>query len=62
RKKIDPQLRAMCYTEKELDAIFLAVLGNTVSWLLSQEIDPAPETLQLLEKLQSENNNSGSVH
>ena len=52
REKIDPQLRAMCYNEENLDTIFAAVLGETVSWLRSHKIDLSEETIQLLENLQ----------
>jgi nicotinate-nucleotide adenylyltransferase len=52
RDKIDPDLRAMCYTEEKLDDIFMAVLNQTVSWLRSHKIDLSMETLQLLENLQ----------
>jgi len=52
REKVDPNLRAMCYTEENLDSIFMAVLDQTVSWLRSRKIDLSNETLQLLENLQ----------
>ena len=52
REKVDPDLRALCYTETELDKIFMAVLHQTVSWLQSNKIDLSRETLQLLENLQ----------
>jgi nicotinate-nucleotide adenylyltransferase len=51
REKIDPALRAMCYTEGDLDSIFLAVLESAVSSLRSGEIDLSEETLRLLEKM-----------
>jgi nicotinate-nucleotide adenylyltransferase len=51
REKADPELRNLCYTEKDLDAIFLAVLSQTVSWLRSNKIVLAKETLHLLENL-----------
>ena len=52
REKIDPELRSLCYTENDLDRIFVEVLSQTVSWLRSHKIDLAEETLQLLENLQ----------
>jgi len=52
REKVDPNLRALCYTESNLDSIFMAVLDQTVSWLRSRKIDLSNETLQLLENLQ----------
>jgi nicotinate-nucleotide adenylyltransferase len=52
REKVDPNLRALCYTEDNLDRIFMAVLDQTVSWLRSHKVDLSKETLQLLENLQ----------
>ena len=52
REKIDPDLRAICYTKENLDEIFMTVLNQTVSWLRSHKIDLSKETLHLLENLQ----------
>ncbi|HCC37493.1 MAG TPA: nicotinate (nicotinamide) nucleotide adenylyltransferase [Treponema sp.] len=50
REKADPALRAMCYTENDLDRVFFAVFDDAVSWLRSRKIDLSEETLRLLEK------------
>jgi len=52
REKIDPNLRALCYTEDNLDRIFMAVLTQTVFWLRSHKIDLSEDTLHLLKNLQ----------
>jgi nicotinate-nucleotide adenylyltransferase len=51
REKADPALRAMCYAENDLDRIFYAVLGETVSWLRSRQIDLSENTMGLLKKI-----------
>jgi len=49
-RSIDPELRKMCY-ERDLDTVFFAVLGKTVSKLQSKKLDLSEGTLWLLERM-----------
>jgi nicotinate-nucleotide adenylyltransferase len=50
REKIDPALKKLVYKGNNLDAIFSAVLNQTVSFLRSKKLQLSAETLRLLEK------------
>ena len=52
REKANPKLRAMCYTESDLDKLFYTVFNETVSHLRQQKIELFESTVNLIEELE----------
>lgn len=51
RQKADPALRKLCRDSRDLDALFGAVLEQTVSWLQAKSYELSVDTYRLLEKM-----------
>ena len=55
RDGVDPDMRKMCYKEKNLDSLLFTVLENTISGLQTKKLELSEDTFKLLARMKEKN-------